>query len=194
MTGARAHVPNGGSMIGANARLDPQSGNVFMLPSQGSRLASYSPSTNTWRTGWGQFYVRVHATLAIDPQRRWAILLGSGTDNAQITRWSLDTRGLPVDLRPLTTGDQAIERAYGPGFDFHPPSGNFYAWAGGKSGLHSRPGYVALGAAHRTRDKPGPRPAEWPRHLRALPLRAGPQPIRRGESSIDRNVWVYRPL
>jgi hypothetical protein len=34
-------------------------------------------------------------------------------------------------LRSVTSGDTEIERAYGPGFDFHPASGMFVAWSGG---------------------------------------------------------------
>ena len=194
VTGLRAPVPvSGGNMIGAHARLDPQSGDIFMLPAQTARLMRYTPSTNTWKTGWGQSYVRVHSTLAIDPQRRWAVLLGSGTEMAQCTRFSLDTRSVPVDLRPITGGAEAfIERAYGPGFDFHPPSGNFYAWAGGKSvyvldpdtwrwTMHTAPATSPDPGSQHSRGTYG----RW-RYVPALNLFVV-------VNSIDRNVWVYRP-
>jgi hypothetical protein len=131
ITGRRADVPAGGNMIGAHARLDPASGDVFFLACQRAALARYSPGEDRWRVGRDKSYVRVHATAAIDPKRRWFVLIGSGTDSPQALRWHLDRPGRAVDLRPVTSGDKEIERAYAPGFDFHGPSGRFVAWAGG---------------------------------------------------------------
>jgi hypothetical protein len=131
VTGRRVDVPAGGNMIGAHARFDPASGDVYFLAGQRAALARYSPGEDRWRVGSEHTYVRVHATAAIDPQRRWFVLIGSGTDSPQALRWHLDRPGRAVDLRPVTSGDKEIERAYAPGFDFHPPSGLFVAWAGG---------------------------------------------------------------
>ena len=75
--------------------------------------------------------MRVHATAAIDPKRRFFVLIGSGTGAPQALRWHFDRPGRAMDLRPLTAGDKEIERAYAPGFDFHPASGVFVAWSGG---------------------------------------------------------------
>lgn len=131
VTGRRAEVPAGGSMIGAHARLDPGSGDVFFVGSQRATLARYSPRADRWSGGWERQYVRVHATAAIDPVRRIFVLLGSGTDNPQALLWDLDRPGRAKDLRALTTGDKQIERAYAPGLDFALGAGVFVAWAGG---------------------------------------------------------------
>jgi hypothetical protein len=131
INGRRRKVPAGGSLIGAHARLDPASGDVFFVPAQRGALARYSPAEDQWQGGWDTGYVNVHATAAIDPQRRLMVLVGSGTERPQALSWNLDRPGRVTDLRPLTTGDEEIERAYGPGFDFHEPSGRFVAWAGG---------------------------------------------------------------
>ncbi len=131
VTGRRSDVPAGGSLIGAHARLDPASGDVFFVPAQRGALARYSPSEDRWRGGWEPGFVRVHATAAIDPKRRLMVLIGSGTDKPQALRWNLDRPGRCTDLRTVTSGDKDIERAYAPGFDFHGPSGRFVAWSGG---------------------------------------------------------------
>lgn len=131
--GRRREVPAGGSLIGAHARLDPASGDVFFVPAQRGALARYSPTDDRWQDGWDRAYVNVHATAAIDPRRRLMVLIGSGTDRPQAFSWNLDRPGRVTDLRPITTGDKDIERANAPGFDFHAPSGNFVAWAGGTS-------------------------------------------------------------
>ena len=131
VTGRRRDVPPGGSMIGAHARLDPASGDVFFVPGQRGALARYSPSEDRWRDGWAPVFVRVHATAALDPKRRLMVLIGSGTDKPQAIRWHLDRPGPSTDLRTVTSGDKDIERAYAPGFDFHAPSGRFVAWSGG---------------------------------------------------------------
>ena len=130
-TGRRADVPAGGNLLGAHARLDPVSGDVFFLPCQRAALSRYSPTEDRWREGWGRQYVRVHATAAIDPKRRAFVLIGSGSDLPQALTWSLDRPGPATDLRAVTSGDKEIERAYAPGFDFHRPSGVFVAWSGG---------------------------------------------------------------
>ena len=131
VTGRRADVPAGGNMIGAQARLDPRTGDVFVLPSQRAALLRYSPASNRWSEGWDRQYVRVHATAAIDPQRRFFVLVGSGAGQPQALRWDLDRPGPATDLRAITSGDKEIEAAYGPGFDFHPASGVLVAWSGG---------------------------------------------------------------
>jgi hypothetical protein len=131
ITGRRADVPAGGNMIGAHARLDSHSGDVFVLPSQRAPLLRYSPASDRWHTGWERHYVRVHATAAIDPRRRFFVLIGSGAGQPQALRWDLDRPGPATDLRAITSGDKEIEGAYGPGFDFHPASGVFVAWSGG---------------------------------------------------------------
>jgi hypothetical protein len=131
ITGRRADVPAGGNMIGAHARLDPVSGDVFFLASQRAALARYSIADDRWREGWGRQYVRVHATAAIDPQRRLFVMIGSGAGAPQALKWDLDRPGAATDLRSVTSGDKEIERAYAPGFDFHRPSGVFVAWSGG---------------------------------------------------------------
>jgi hypothetical protein len=131
VTGVLSPVPAGGKMIGAHARVDPRSGDVFFLPSQRAALMRYSPADDRWRTGSGPVYVRVHATAAIDPERRYFVLIGSGTE-PQALMWNLDRLERPRDLRPLTSGDKAMEQAYAPGFDYHPPTRKFLAWGGGQ--------------------------------------------------------------
>ncbi len=131
LTGRRADVPAGGNMIGAHARLDSSSGDVYFLPSQRAALMRYSYAADRWSEGWGVHYVRVHSTAAIDPKRRLFVLIGSGAGAPQALKWDLDRPGPATDLRSVTTGDKEIERAYAPGFDFHPGSGVFVAWSGG---------------------------------------------------------------
>ena len=136
--------------------------------------------------------MRVHSTAAIDSKRRSFVLIGSGTDIPQALMWPLDQPGPAVDLRPLTTGDKEIEKAYAPGFDFHSPSGTFVAWSGGKDV------YVL-----------DPDTWRWTRYAPAPGNNADPGPaISRGTygrfryvpgrdmfvlmNGVDRNVFVYR--
>ena len=146
-------------MIGAHARLDPLSGDVFFLAGQRAALMRYSPADDRWREGWGAHYVRVHATAAIDPKRRFFVLIGSGTGAPQALRWDLDRPGPATDLRSVTSGDKEIERAYAPGFDFHPASGVFVAWSGGADVHVLDPDELAMDAPRAragNRADPGP--------------------------------------
>ena len=192
LTGRRADVPAGGNMIGAHARLDSSSGDVYFLASQRAALMRYSPAADRWREGWGVHYVRVHATAAIDPKRRLFVLIGSGTGAPQALKWDLDRPGPATDLRSVTSGDKEIERAYAPGFDFHPASGVFVAWSGGAD-VH-----VLDPASWRwTRRAPAP-------GNRAVPGRSCPQGLMEDSATcraldlfvlmngVERNVFVYR--
>jgi Galactose oxidase, central domain len=159
VNGRRHEVPPGGSLIGAHARLDPASGDVFFVPAQRGAPARYSPAEDRWQRGWDTGYVNVHSTAAVDPQRRLMVLIGSGTERPQALSWNLDRPGRATDLRPLTTGHEEIERAYGPGFDFHGPSGKFVAWAGGTSVYVLDPGdwrWARCAAAPGNGADPGP--------------------------------------
>lgn len=156
--GRRAPLPDVGNMIGAHARVDPRSGDVFVLPSQRSGLLRYSPSVDRWTQGLGRTYVRVHSTAAIDPGRRLFLVIGSG-NRRQALKWNLDRPDSPIDLRPLTHGDVEIEAAYGPGLDFHPRSGKFVAWAGGTDVYVLDPanwGWTRVPASAGNRVDPGP--------------------------------------
>jgi hypothetical protein len=159
VTGRRADVPAGGNMIGAHARLDPASGDVFFLGGQRAALMRYSPDTDRWRTGWEPRHVRVHATAAIDPRRRSYVIIGSGTETPQALKWDLDRPGSAVDLRTHTSGDKEIERAYAPGFDFDSQAQVFVAWQGGTDVYVLDPSswrWTRRAAAHDNRADPGP--------------------------------------
>ena len=98
VAGRAAHVPtcrqSSGTLIGAQARLDPASGRIFFIGSQRAALQAYDPGTNRWSSGWTPVRVRVHATAAIDPVRREFMLIGSGGKaGAQALRWHLDRAG-----------------------------------------------------------------------------------------------------
>lgn len=131
--GRRAPVPPGGSIIGAHARHDPRTGTVYFIGSQRASLKRYDPNSDRWEELAPRSYVRVHSTAALDPDRRQLIVIGTGIEGSrQAQMWHLDRRGeLPVDLTRITGGATEIESAYGPGLDYHPPSGKYVAWAGG---------------------------------------------------------------
>jgi hypothetical protein len=190
--GRRRDVPRGGSMIGAHARLDAASGDVFFVPSQRGAMSRYSPDRDRWHGGWEATHVRVHSTAAIDPVRRLLVLFGSGTDLALVFCCNLARPGRVDDLRAITTGDKDIERAYAPGFDFHRPTGRFVAWAGGTAVYALDPDnwhWTRLPAAAGNSADPGPalRSGTYGR-FRYVPgvdvfvLMNG----------VDRNVFVYR--
>ena len=192
VTGRRADVPAGGNMIGAHARLDPLSGDIFFLTSQRATLMRYSPADDRWREGWGGHYVRVHSTAAIDPKRRFLVLIGSGAGAAQALRWDLDRPGPATDLRSVTSGDTEIERAYGPGFDFHPASGMFVAWSGGTDVHMLDPAdwrWTRRAPSPENRVDPGPQLSTGTfgrfRYVPALDLFV----VMNG---VQRNVFVYR--
>jgi hypothetical protein len=129
---ARAAVPTPGNLIGAQARLDPASGRVFVIGSQRATLQAYDPADDRWFSGWAPVRVKVHATAAIDPVRREFVLLGSGgQSDGQILRWSLDRPGAAQDLSSRTSGDRQIESAYAPGFDYDGAARRLVAWSGG---------------------------------------------------------------
>ncbi len=60
--GRRAEVPGRGSMIGAHARLDPATNDVFFVPGQRASLTAVFAGRRSLARGWGEAYVRVHAT------------------------------------------------------------------------------------------------------------------------------------
>lgn len=132
-SGTRADVPpSSGTLIGAQARLDPVSGRIFVIGSQRAALQAYDPGTNRWSSGWTPVRVRVHATAAIDPVRREFMLIGSGGKaGAQALRWHLDRPGDAEDLASRTSGDKQIQAAYAPGFDYDAVAGQLVAWSGG---------------------------------------------------------------
>ncbi len=192
VTGRRADVPAGGNMIGAHARLDSSSGDVYFLAGQRAPLMRYSPAGDRWREGWGVHYVRVHATAAIDPKRRFFVLIGSGTGAPQALRWDLDRPGPATDLRSVTSGDKEIEGAYAPGFDYHPASGVFVAWSGGADVHVLDPAswrWTRRAPAPGNRTVPGPQLSTGTygrfRYVPALDLFV----LMNG---VERNVFVYR--
>jgi hypothetical protein len=138
----RAAVPRTGNMIGAHARLDPATGDVYFLGSQKASPMRYESATDRWVEGWGKTHVRVHSTAAIDTDRRLLVVVGSGGDSGQrqLLAWRLDQPGPAQDLTKKSRGDTGIEAAYGPGFDYHPPTRRFVAWAGGKDVFVLDPG------------------------------------------------------
>lgn len=190
--GQRRDVPPAGSMIGAHARVDPVSGDVFFIPSQRGALMRYSPKQDRWSGGWAKTYVRVHATAALDPHRRLMVLIGSGTEQPQAFKWNLDRGGPATDLRAVTTGDKEIERAYAPGFDFDEVSRNFVAWSGGTSVYVLDPDHwrwVRQPPATDNTADPGPQQASGTfgrfRYVPGLDVFV----LMNG---VDRNVFVYR--
>ena len=193
VTGARANVTLSGEMPGAHARVHQMNGNLFFLPARQASPRRYNPQTNVWASGWNSAYVRVHSTAAIDPYREWLVVIGSGGGTApQALRWNIGAPSSAFDLRPLTQGDSQMESAYAPGFDFNLKDKRFYAWAGGKDV------YVL-----------DPLDWKWTRHTApAASPDPGPQASRGTYgrfryvpqldlfvvmSTIDRNVFVYRP-
>lgn len=133
VTGERAAVPPGGSMIAALAQVDPATGNVFFVPGARGAMLRLDPVTGKWEGGWERSRLTAHATGAIDPERRLLVAVGLGNraGNRQALSWDLDRRGAPTDLTELTQGDTEVERAIAPGFVYHPPTRRFVAWIGG---------------------------------------------------------------
>ena len=133
ITGARPPVPPGGSMIAALARLDAATGDVYFVPAAKGAMLRLDPRTQQWQGGWGRCQVTAHASAAIDPERRLLVVVGKGTADGvrQAWKWDLTHPSAPVDLRKLTSGDFAVERAMAPGFVYHPPTRKFVGWVGG---------------------------------------------------------------
>jgi hypothetical protein len=132
ITGGRADVPPPGNLIGAQARIDPESGRVYVIGSQKAALLAYDPAADRWSQLSPPTRVRVHATAAIDPGRRELVLIGSGgRSGGQALRWKLDAAGEVDDVSSRTTGDKQVESAYGPGFDYDSRRRRLVAWAGG---------------------------------------------------------------
>jgi len=136
ITGVRAAVPplarGKGGMIGAHARWDSKTRTILFLPTTKGSIMQYDPGKDAWKVGAQTSHVRAHGTAAIDPVRRELVLIGASRDTPpQFKRWNIDKLGAEEDLTLLSTGDKAMETAYGPGFDYHSPSGCLVAWSGG---------------------------------------------------------------
>ena len=115
-TSGRAAVPKTGNMIGAHARLDHSTGDVYFLGSQRASPMRYEPATDRWVQGWGTTHVRVHSTAAIDPDRRLLVVVGSGGDagRGQLIAWRLDrpAGAGPHREEPGRYGDRNSIRAW----------------------------------------------------------------------------------
>jgi hypothetical protein len=193
--GPRADVPaSAGRLIGAQARLDPASGRIFVIGSQRAALQVYDPGTDRWSSGWTPVRVRVHATAAIDPVRREFMLIGSGgKGGAQALRWHLDRPGDAEDLTQRTSGDKEIEAAYAPGFDYDPAARQLVAWAGGTDIFifdADETRWTRLPAAAGNTGDPGPaNPTGTYGRFRYVPGHDAFVLVNRA----DQNVFIYRP-
>jgi hypothetical protein len=198
VSGGRAEVPRPegtrGSMIGAHARLDPRTGQVIFVPSMKGAIMSYDPAADRWRIGTRNAHVKAHSTAAIDPRNRQLLLIGASRDGGpQIRRWNIDALSGGESLVGQTQGDTEMESAYGPGFDYHPPSGCLVAWSGGAD-LFA----LDAGRLHWTRltSTPGPGGDPGPQN------RTGTYGRFRYSNALDafvlvngveQNVWLIRP-
>ena len=194
ITGAHPAVPPGGSMIAAIARLDPTTGDIYFVPASKGYLLRLDPRTQQWQGGWGRSQVTAHASAAIDPERRLLVVVGKGTVDGvrQALKWDLSRPSAPVDLRTLTSGDFAAERAMAPGFAYHPPSRTFIAWTGGSNLLALDPDTwrwrtLAAAAGAATPGAPSPRGTygrfQYVPRLDAFVL----------VNNVDQNVYLVRP-
>jgi hypothetical protein len=194
ITGARPPVPLGGSMIAALARLDPATGDIYFVPASKGYLLRLDPRTQQWQGGWGRSQVTAHASAAIDPDRRLLVVVGKGTLDGvrQALKWDLSRPSAPVDLRKLTSGDFAAERAMAPGFAYHPPSRTFVAWIGGTDLLALDPDtwqWRRLPAAQGSADPGAPSPRGTYGRFQYVPRLDAFVLV----NDVDQNVFVVRP-
>jgi hypothetical protein len=194
ITGAHSPVPAGGSMIAAIARLDASTGDIYFVPASKGYLLRFDPRTEQWQGGWGRSQVTAHASAAIDTARRLLVVVGKGTADGvrQALKWDLSRPSAPVDLRKLTSGDVAAERAMAPGFAYHPPSRTFVAWTGGTDLLALDPEtwqWRTLAAAPGTADPGAPSPRGTYGRFQYVPRLDAFVLV----NDVDQNVFIVRP-
>ena len=194
ITGARAPVPPGGSMIAALARLDAATGAIYFVPGAKGAMLRLDPQTQQWQGGWGRCQVTAHASAAIAPDRRSLVVVGKGTADGirQAWKWDLDHPSAPVDLRKLTSGDPAVERAMAPGFAYHAPSRKFVGWIGGTDLLTLDPDtwqWQRFAAAPGSADPGAPSPRGTYGRFQYVPRLDAFVLV----NDVDQNVFLVRP-
>jgi hypothetical protein len=131
--------------------------------------------------GWFSYY----ATSDIHPVRNELVSIDDG--NTRV--WDLDNPDAPVVILP-TSGDTEIEDTLARGFAYHPPTGLFVAWGGGKDAysLDVATGVWTRVPGQGTTD-PGPQSTRGTyNRWRFVPSRN----VFIVANSVDRNVFVYR--
>jgi hypothetical protein len=128
----RAQVPRAsgtgtGNLISSIATYDSVTGNVWQhsMGASGNQLSQYNPVTDTW-TVHASKYVRIYSTPAIDTNRHQLVIVG----NDQILAWDLNAPDA-APITPVTSGDNTMEAAIAPGFQYDPVSDKLVAWDGG---------------------------------------------------------------
>jgi hypothetical protein len=183
----RADPP--GSQVTAMAAYDPVSGLAYALVQNGT-LAAFDPKKNTWTAessiDWAGFDPA--RTMVVHPTRRMLLVIGGG----DVFGYSLGKSGAGGARAITTTGGDPIVNAQGPGVAYDPVADTLVGWMGGGD-VYS----LDLGTRKWTRQGPatGPVPGQAPHtgtfgRWQYVPSKD----LFIGVSSIDENVWLYRPV
>ena len=182
----RADAP--GSQVTAMAAYDPVSGLAYALVQNGT-LAAYDPKKNTWTPqasiDYGGFDPA--RTMVVHPTQRMLLVIGAG----QVFGYKLGKSGASGPRVIATTGGDPIVKAQGPGVAYDPVSDRLVGWMGGGDVFSLDPG---TGKWTRQAPASGPVPGRAPHtgtfgRWQYVPSKD----VFIGVSSIDENVWLYRP-
>jgi hypothetical protein len=135
----RASKPTFVSGTGASTAFDPSrgsSGIFWYVGSFGIRFASYDPALDRW-SEYSQIAIDIDTQSAIDPVRDLLVVLDARGSNSVLAFDLTQPNAQPVSL--TLQGGGPVLNAYAPGFQYHPPSGSFVAWIGGKNVWRLRP-------------------------------------------------------
>ncbi|MFK8030998.1 MAG: choice-of-anchor U domain-containing protein [Gammaproteobacteria bacterium] len=138
--GAPDFVPGGNSALtGMSSALHPTTGDMWVLPDGGGNslkqlkmdeTADWENGDHEWIDNTRTSGVIIYLTSAIDPVRNIMVSVGAYNNNSRIYVHDLNNPDQSY-VRPVTTGDDTIERASAPGFVFDPTINKFVGWAGG---------------------------------------------------------------
>ncbi len=180
----RADMPSVvGGLIAAFSAVDGTSGHVWVHGTGTySTSAEYDATTDQWVPHGRQFtentFTYAYTTAAIDPVHRLFITVG-GKFSAQ---WDMSKPGEFSGEPLVTSGDQTVVNADGPGFVYDSVDQVFVGWAGGTDVYTLDPHHVGLVSASRRRHQhrhPNSAGQGGRRHLRPLRLLAAKEPLRR---------------
>jgi len=116
------------SVLGVVSAFDPVSGNVIHRGKY--EITAYNPAENTYTQllrnsgGWWLSY----ATAAVDPGRRYFVIVGDGNRGDETKVLDLETN---TYFTPPISGDTEIVNVIAPGLAYDPVSDKMVAWGGG---------------------------------------------------------------
>lgn len=126
--------PGYAGLTGASSAYDPNRDLFWLLPAYDRNFTKFDPNANNGLGEWtlySRYSIDIDAVSDIDPGRDLFVTLDSRSAHRVVVHDLKNPSALGVTV--TTTGDDAMERANKPGFEWDPVTKKFVSWAGGSS-------------------------------------------------------------